>query len=85
MNSHQPQISLLTLAQFRNDLVDATLAIALQAKRKIAVIRLVTAARPNWRPVRREVLSTSGVAARIFSTPRRTSLVSTKDDPAGIR
>ena len=52
---------------------------------KSPVFASVTAARPSCRPVRREVLSTSGVAVRIFSTPSSTSLVSASDDPAGIR
>ncbi len=36
------------------------------------VLASVTAARPSCNPVRREVLSTSGVARRIFSTPNST-------------
>ena len=51
---------------------------------KSPVFDSVTAARPNWSPVRREVLSTSGVDDRIFSTPSSTSFVSASADPAGI-
>ena len=48
------------------------------------VLASVTAARPSCRPVRRDVLSTSGVERRICSTVVITRLVSWSDDPAGM-
>ena len=48
------------------------------------VFASVTAARPSCSPVRRDVLSTSGVALRIRSTPVSTWFVSASDDPAGM-
>ena len=44
----------------------------------------VTAARPSSRPVRRDVLSTSGVARRIASTWPSTRSVSCSELPGGI-
>ncbi len=48
------------------------------------VLASVTCARPSCRPVRREVLSTSGVARRIFSMCVITRLVSASEEPAGM-
>ena len=44
----------------------------------------VTAARPSSSPVRRDVLSTSGVARRIASSCRITRSVSCSELPGGI-
>ena len=44
----------------------------------------VTAASPNCKPVRRDVLSTSGTARMIFSTWEITRLVSCSELPGGI-
>jgi hypothetical protein len=48
------------------------------------VFASVTAASPSCRPVRRDVLSTSGVWRRICSTVVMMRLVSTSDEPAGV-
>ncbi len=48
------------------------------------VLASVTVARPSCRPVRRDVLSTSGIVRRICSTEVMTRFVSASDDPAGM-
>jgi len=48
------------------------------------VFASVIIASPSCRPVRRDVLSTSGVDRRICSTPVITRFVSSSDEPAGM-
>ena len=59
-------------------------AVLLQLDGDVAVFASVTVARPSCNPVRRDVLSTSGVARRIRSTEEITRSVSSSEDPAGM-
>ena len=72
-----PRTSLITSSTLR-------LRLAFNLTAMSPVLGSVTAASPSSRPVRREVLSTSGVARRMASTWLRTRLVSCRELPAGM-
>ncbi len=69
----------------RNDFIDVTVAIAFQPNGEVAPVSLCDRGEPKLETGAPRGAIDLRVAFRIFSTPSSTSLVSTSDDPAGIR
>ena len=82
--SSSGSVDFISLAHFFHHFIYERLRLAFSFTVKSPVLASVTAARPICRPVRREVVSTSGMDWRMRSTCSRTRLVSLKELPAGM-